>query len=226
MTTYADSVERLVERSYVAGFTIGVTAENPPERRLFRSGHKKRGRLRMYPIVELDRAAGLRLEHDLQMDFLHHRRYEKPGKRYIPRAPAKPLVVYVAWRDISWRPGDNPYSWAAQRGLRTMLWQLDDGSIEFTGHFEESTLRAARSEPAQFMVSIGQEDVHWHRTDCRQAWTTRPNSKNPNPHLSHGRRRATSSSFFALIPFAKTCPPDLADENYWHPCTCLKKAVA
>jgi hypothetical protein len=29
-----------------------------------------------------------------------------------------------------------------------------------------------------------------------------------------------------LIPFAKTCPPDLADENYWHLCTCLKKAVA
>jgi hypothetical protein len=34
------------------------------------------------------------------------------------------------------------------------------------------------------------------------------------------------ASFVALIPFARTCPPDLADENYWHLSSRLKKTVA
>ena len=227
MTSYADSVQGLVDRSDLAGFTIGVTAENPPEERLLRSDHKKRGRLWMMRVaVGLDRDAGLRLEYNLQVAFRHHRKYEKLGKRYVRSAPGKPLVVYVAWRDSSWRPEHNPYSFAAQRAFLDGLRNFDDGSTEFTEHHDEARLRTVRVGPGQFMACIGKEDVHFHWTDCSRAWTTRPNSKNPNPHLSKGRRRATSSSFFALIPFAKTCPPDLADENYWHLCSCLKKALA
>jgi hypothetical protein len=209
----------------VAGFTIGVTGQNPPQKRLNRSDHKKRGRLDMKVIVKLDRDAAHRLEHDLQMALQQHLKYEKLGKRYVRSGPGKTLTVYVAWRHISWRPEHNPYSWAAQSDLLTLLRQRDNGATEFVEHRNEASLCAARFGGPQFMVSIGKEDVHWHRTDCGRAWTTRPDSKNPNPHLGKGRRRATSSSFFALIPFAKTCPPDLADKDYWHLCPCLKKAI-
>jgi hypothetical protein len=223
-----NQITQFINRSEVAGFTIGVTGGSI-EKRIRKSDHFFKGRLDYVPLAAgLERITAFGLEKALQDALRRHLRYDKGDKRYSASGRGKTFSVYLAWRRSSWRPEDNPKSLAANRERLAVIEQRYGSTAKVTPHTSDRSFRAIRDrQPPCFVLAVGKERIHFHFSNCRWLWNTAGSSKE-NPLTGGGRHKYDSTSLMALMRTAEGAglSDELADKDGWEICDCIRKAAA